>query len=104
MSSPLKIFETLDPELLKLIDKGRDFALSEGVLPRKYKLLIAMAIDATLGAAEGVRSLAMGAMQAGATKDEVIEALRVAYLICGTSTVYTAARALEQIFQQQGRS
>ncbi|MEM3366068.1 MAG: carboxymuconolactone decarboxylase family protein [Candidatus Methanomethyliaceae archaeon] len=104
MSSPLKIFETLDPELLQLIDKGRDFALSEGALPRKYKLLIAMAIDATLGAAEGVRSLAMGAMQASATKDEVIEALRVAYLICGTSTVYTAARALEQIFQQQGRS
>ncbi|MGC8936359.1 MAG: carboxymuconolactone decarboxylase family protein [Candidatus Methanomethylicaceae archaeon] len=104
MSSPLKIFEVLDHELLKLVEKGRDFALSDGALQRKYKLLIAMVIDATLGAAEGVRSLAIGAMQAGATKDEVIEALRVAYYICGTSTVYTSARALEQIFQQERRS
>ncbi len=104
MSSPLKIFENLDPELLKLVNRGADFALSDGALQRKYKLLIAMAIDATLGAAEGVRSLAMGAMQAGATREEIIEALRVAYYICGTSVAYTAARALEQLFQQQGRS
>lgn len=100
MSSPLKIFERLDPELLKHVERGRDFAFSEGTLPRKYKLLIAMALDASLGSAEGVRSLATGAMQAGATKEEILEALRVAQYICGTSTVYVAARALESLFQQ----
>ncbi|MGQ9759672.1 MAG: carboxymuconolactone decarboxylase family protein [Candidatus Methanomethylicaceae archaeon] len=99
MSSPLKIFEELDPELLKRLESNRDFAFGEGALPRKYKLLIAMTLDASLGAADGVRSLAMGAMQAGATREEVLEALRVAQYICGVSTVYVAARALEPLFQ-----
>jgi len=58
-----------------------------------------MALDAAHGATQGVRALAQGAMQAGATKEEVIEALRVAYHINGSGSMHTAAPALRELFQ-----
>jgi alkylhydroperoxidase/carboxymuconolactone decarboxylase family protein YurZ len=97
--NPLKIFEKLDPELLKLVDNTKALALNEGELPRKIKLLIAMALDAAEGAVEGVRSLAEQALKAGATKEEITEALRVADYICGAGCVYTAARAFKDLFE-----
>jgi alkylhydroperoxidase/carboxymuconolactone decarboxylase family protein YurZ len=96
--SPLKIFEDLDPELLKLIEENRKLALSDGALPRKVKYLIAMALDASEGASGGVASLARAAMNAGASKQEVAEALRVAQYITGVGSSYTAARGLAELF------
>ena len=95
---PLQIFEKTDPQLFKLIESSSELALGDGALPRKYKLLIAMALDAALGATGGVRSLAQRAMQAGATKEEVSEALRVVYHISGVGSIYTAAPALRELF------
>jgi len=95
---PLKIFEKIDPELLKLVRETNSFALGEGVLPRKVKLLIAMALDASEGAVEGVKSLAEQAMKAGATKEEIVETIRVAQYISGVGSVYTAARAFKELF------
>jgi len=93
---PLKIFEKLDPELLKLVENTRELALADGALPKKFKLLIAMALDASHGAVQGVKALAQAAMQAGATKEEIAEALRVTQYICGVGSVYTAAQALKE--------
>jgi len=95
---PLKIFEKIDPELLKLVRETNSFALAEGALPRKFKLLIAMALDASHGAARGVRSLAEQAIKAGATKEEIVEAIRVTQYVSGVGSVYTAARAFKELF------
>ena len=95
---PLKIFEKIDPELLKLVKNTNAFALADGALPRKFKLLIAMALDASHGTVQGVKSLTQQAMQAGATKEEVMEALRVAQYISGAGAVYTAAHAFRELF------
>lgn len=95
---PLKIFEKLDPELLKLVENTSELAFADGALPRKFKLLIAMALDASHGAVQGVKALTQAAMQAGATKEEIREALRVAQYVSGVGSVYTAARALEELF------
>ncbi len=54
---PLKIFEKIDPELLKLVRDTNAFALADGALPRRIKFLIAMALDASEGAVEGVKAL-----------------------------------------------
>jgi hypothetical protein len=51
---PLKIYEELDPKLLNLVNNTRDLALTDGALPRKVKLLIAMVLDAVHGASDGV--------------------------------------------------
>jgi AhpD family alkylhydroperoxidase len=96
---PLKIYEDLDPKLLELVNSTRDLALVDGVLPRKIKLLIAMVLDAVQGASDGVQSLAREAIKAGATKEEIAEALRVAQYICGVGCVYTAARALKDVLK-----
>ena len=95
---PLKIFEKVDPELLKLIQSTNSFALTDGALPRKFKLLIAMALDAAHGSADGVKSLADQAMKAGATKEEIMETLRVTQYISGVGAVYTAAHAFRELF------
>ena len=60
--NPLKILERLDPELLKLVESTSNLALSDGALPKKFKLLIAMALDASLGAVQGVKTLAQDAL------------------------------------------
>ena len=98
MANPLEVFERLDPELLKLVENNREVALSDGALPKKVKILIAMALDASKGTVQGVNSLAQAAMQAGATKEEIAETLRVAQFICGAGSVYTSAHALKDIF------
>jgi alkylhydroperoxidase/carboxymuconolactone decarboxylase family protein YurZ len=95
---PLKIFEKVDPELLQLVKKTDAFALDDGALPRRFKLLIAMALDASHGAVEGVKSLANQAIKAGATKEEITEAIRVAQYVSGVGSVYTAAHAFKEIF------
>jgi alkylhydroperoxidase/carboxymuconolactone decarboxylase family protein YurZ len=95
---PLKIFEKIDPELLKLVKDTNAFALADGALPRKFKLLIAMALDASHGTVQGVKSLTQQAMQAGATKEEVMETLRVTQYISGAGAVYTAAHAFKELF------
>jgi alkylhydroperoxidase/carboxymuconolactone decarboxylase family protein YurZ len=95
---PLKIFEKIDPELLKLVQNTNSLALSEGALSRKIKFLMAMALDASQGTVEGVKALAGQAMKAGATKEEIAEAIRVAQYICGVGSVYTAARAFKDLF------
>jgi alkylhydroperoxidase/carboxymuconolactone decarboxylase family protein YurZ len=95
--SPLKVLEKLDPKLLKLVENNGDLALADGALPRKFKLLIAMTHDASHGAVQGVKALAQAAIQAGATKDEIAEALRVAQYVSGVGSVYTAAQALKDL-------
>ncbi|OGP56502.1 MAG: 4-carboxymuconolactone decarboxylase [Deltaproteobacteria bacterium RBG_13_52_11b] len=95
---PLKILEKVDPELLKRVKETSSFALEDGALPKKFKLLIAMTLDAAHGTVPGVKSLTQQALQAGATKEEVMEALRVAHYICGAGCVYTAANAFKEIF------
>ena len=96
--NPLAVFERLDPELLKMLGDNRQLAFADGALPRKSKLLIAMALDAAHGASEGVGSLARQALKAGATKQEIAETLRIAHLICGAGSIYTAAQGLKGLF------
>ncbi|MBI4283716.1 MAG: carboxymuconolactone decarboxylase family protein, partial [Chloroflexi bacterium] len=80
------------------IESSRELALGDGAMPRKYKYLIAMALDAAAGATGGVRSLAEQAMRLGATKEEVSEALRVVYYINGVGSVHSAAPAFKELF------
>ena len=94
----LKIFEKIDPKLLKLIEDTRDFAMADGALPGKFKLLIAMALDAAHGKVEGTRELAQQAMAAGATREQVTEALRVTQYVGGAQSMFTSGRGLKELF------
>ncbi|MBC7186941.1 MAG: carboxymuconolactone decarboxylase family protein [Calditrichaeota bacterium] len=96
---PLLVFEKLDPEVLAHLRRMDDFVFASGALPRKVKLLIAMAFDAAHGAVNGVRALATAAMQEGATPVEIAEVLRVAGHLAGVGAFYTAASALREVVE-----
>jgi len=95
---PARIIEKFDPEFIKLVENISEFILSEGALSKKIKLLIAMALDASHRAVGGVKALAREAMEAGATKEEIMEALRVAQLVSGVGSIYSVAQALKELF------
>lgn len=94
---PLNTIKDIDPKLFGIIEQTQQLALGDGALPRKVKLLIAIALDAAHGSVDGVASLSRVAIQAGATKEEIAEALRVAQYISGVGSIYTASRALKQL-------
>ncbi len=94
---PLKTIAKLDRELVERLQAAREFAFAEGALPGKFKLLIAMALDASHGAVGGVRALAQASLAAGATRTEIAEALRVADYVSGVGSVYTAAHGLDGV-------
>ncbi len=93
---PLEALGTIDPVMLKRVREADEFIYADGALPRKVKLLIAMAFDAAHGAANGVRSLAHQAKKAGATNQEIAEALRVASHLGGVGALYTASAGLKE--------
>jgi alkylhydroperoxidase/carboxymuconolactone decarboxylase family protein YurZ len=93
--NPLKNLAALDPAMMKKMGEDDGFVFSDGALPKKVKYLIALAFDASHGAAGGVGALARQAMAAGATREEIAETLRVVYHLSGVGGLYTASFGLE---------
>jgi len=92
--NPLSTLEKLDPKIVDHLKGTNGLIYSEGALPKKYKLIMAMAFDAAHGAQGGVRALAQAAMKEGATAEEIAEAVRVAYHLSGVGALYTASLGL----------
>lgn len=95
--NPLEFIKENDQALFNNISASRNLAFQDGALSLKNKLLIALALDASHSAVNGVISLAKQALDAGATKAEIMDALRVTYFISGVGSIYTAAQALNEI-------
>ncbi|MFP4662424.1 MAG: carboxymuconolactone decarboxylase family protein [Halanaerobiales bacterium] len=95
--NPLDIIKENDEELFEAISNSRETAFKENALSKKNKLLIALALDAARGAENGVKSLAQQAIKEGATKEEILDTLRITFYITGAGSIYTAARALNDI-------
>ncbi|HXG37044.1 MAG TPA: carboxymuconolactone decarboxylase family protein [Dehalococcoidia bacterium] len=91
---PWDLLYEKDPEMSRYHDELDSLVFSDGHLSKKVKLLIAMAIDSTLGAERGVPVYAGRAREAGATDEEIFEAVRVASLLGGTRGQTTALRGL----------
>ncbi|MDA3939677.1 MAG: carboxymuconolactone decarboxylase family protein [Spirochaetia bacterium] len=96
--NPLEVIKELDSELFYNVGNTGKLSLEDGALSKKHKLLIALALDAAHGASDGVHSLAMQAIANGATKEEIMETIRVSNFISGVGSVYTAAQGLKGLF------
>jgi len=95
--APWDLLYEKDAEMGRLHDQLDQMAFSDGRLSQKVKLLMAVAIDSVLGAEAGVRTYATRAREAGATDEEIFEAVRVASLIGGTRGQTTALRGLAEM-------
>ena len=96
---PLETIRKLDPEFFDSLSQVREHAFKEGALSAKTKYLIAMALDAAHGATGGVTALARQAIERGASKEQIIEALHVANYISGVGSVYTASFGMAEVFK-----
>jgi alkylhydroperoxidase/carboxymuconolactone decarboxylase family protein YurZ len=99
-ANPLDIYGEFDPKVIEPYNRLQDLVFSEGALPQKIKVLIAMAIDVEHGALQGARALGRRALKLGATKDEIIETLRVSYYVGGNRALFTSAQVLQNLFKQ----
>lgn len=97
--NPIDAYKEFDPEIVKSYEKLQGLTFSQGKLSQKFKVLIAMAIDAENGATQGAIVLGQRALNLGATKQEIIETLRIAYLIGGTKALFTNATVLQTLFK-----
>jgi alkylhydroperoxidase/carboxymuconolactone decarboxylase family protein YurZ len=100
-ADPLDVYREFDPKLIESWKNLQDLTFSEGALSAKFKLLIAMAIDVELGTLQGATALGRRAIKFGATKEEIIEALRVAYHISGNRALFTSALVMQNLFKQE---
>ena len=96
--NPLNILKELDRKFYDDVTEKGKAVFSDGSLTKKVKLLIALALDASHGAVNGVRSLAIQAKEVGASKEEIIEAIRVVDYISGVGSTYTASAGLRDLF------
>jgi alkylhydroperoxidase/carboxymuconolactone decarboxylase family protein YurZ len=71
----------------------RERVLKDGAIPAKYKLLMAMLIDAVAAHPVGVTALADDARAAGASEEEITEAVEVGYLYGGTAALVMGVNA-----------
>ncbi|MDG6221926.1 MAG: carboxymuconolactone decarboxylase family protein [Candidatus Bathyarchaeota archaeon] len=97
--NPVDSYREFDPEIIRTYENIQGLAFSEGKLSQKIKILIAMAIDAENGATQGAIVLGQKAIKLGATKQEIIETLRIAYLIGGTKALFTNATVLQTLLK-----
>ena len=79
-----------DPELYELITSKYDLVMRPGAIDLKTKLLIFLAVDAFAGSS-GVKPIAEIAKKLGAGKDEILEAMRIAYSVAGNRVLHTAS-------------
>ena len=72
-----------DPEFFELVSAVSAKTQEAGALDPKTKTLITLALDAAGSHPEGVRSLAARARAMGAKEEEIIETIRLAFLVAG---------------------
>jgi len=84
------------PKFTEMYLTQREEVLKDGAIPAKYKLLMTMIVDAVSAHAGGCAAIANRARTKGATEEEIMEAIQVAYLFGGTPALVTAVSALQK--------
>lgn len=73
-----------DPKLYEAVMNNMEaFIPEEGAIPKKYRILMSMIADGVLFHPEGVAGMAAMAREAGATSEEINEAMGIIYLTGG---------------------
>jgi AhpD family alkylhydroperoxidase len=83
------------PELLEPWLGLRSQVMVDGALPRKVKELILVGINLVRRYPSGVENHLRAAMDAGATKEEVMETIATAILSSAAPVMYSGPRALK---------
>lgn len=87
------------PTVMKAFEDFHRAATAPGALDRKTKELIALAISVTSGCDDCIAHHVHDAVEAGATREEFVDALGVAVLMGGGPGMIYASHAIEAVDQ-----
>lgn len=87
------------PSVMEMFEKLHHTAGATGALDRKTKELMALAISVTHGCDDCIAHHVHDAIEAGATREELAEALGVAVLMGGGPGMIYASHAIEAVDQ-----
>ncbi len=92
------LLERKQPQVAQAFGKLFQASFAEGTLPHKIKELIAMCVGLAVNCPECAKGHAEGALKAGATEDEMAEALAVALAFIGGPT-FPRSKAIEEMLK-----
>ena len=98
----LRFFQDLaekDPQMYEMVMKLEGHIWDDGALSRKSKKLMAIAIAASLRDQHATRAQLLGAASLGITRQEVEEALRVAFLLAGMPAYVYGKTQLDEVMK-----
>ena len=99
LPEPFKTFVENHPELAEAQQKVGQICAQAGPLGTKEQHLIQMGISIGMASKGGIRSHARRAMDAGATKEEVVQALLLSTTIVGFPAMIAAYGWVEELFK-----
>ena len=85
--------EQRDKKFYDLVNGLEELCFAPSSLDQKTKLLIALAVDAAAGSAQGVKSIAGSLRRMGVTDEQIGEALRITYFAKGNAVLGVSAEA-----------
>ena len=96
-----EILSQEDPEYLESYHRMYMHVMQEkNVLPTKIKEIIISAVNAATGYERGIRIHLRGALEAGASKDEIIEGLLAASLPAGIHVLSLGLPIFEEVMKE----
>lgn len=98
----MKLLSRLRPEGVFEHAKNRSFAMGNGTIPQKYKLLMAIAISAGIGSQGCTLTYTKVARNKGISKDEIMESVLLARFVSATAVVNTAGEAMKHLLGDAG--
>ncbi len=96
----MKLITQLDPKSKEFYEFCESIIQEDGALPAKFKLLLVMAIGAQKHCKECVVSALKGAINHGATREELIETIRVIFVTGGSQAVSACREAIEELIEE----
>ena len=87
-----------DPQLIHaFMEQYRNCNKGDNVIPRKYRELMIMLLGCAINVDTTIKTHAKLAYENGATLEEIAEALRIAFFICGVSAIIPASEIFDEI-------
>jgi len=93
----LEKFSKIAPEFMTAQTKVIEVAYKDGVLSRKVKRLIALAVALKAGSTNCILAQTEKALEEGATKDEILETLQVLIAGGGTTGMGESIRVIKYL-------
>lgn len=93
----MQLLSKLKPEGVFEHAKNKSFAMGEGAIPQKYKLLMAIGISSAIGSSGCTLTYSKVAARKGISTDEIMESILLARFVSATSVVNTAGEAMKHL-------